>query len=132
MTDCVFCKIVNKEVPCNKVHEDDNFMAFLDIRPVNPGHVLVIPKKHYRWIWNVENFGEYFEFAKKVERGMEKALGTDWIVVGVAGNEINHAHVHLIPRFKEDGHGGFVKIDKFKQISKEELAKIAEKISKNI
>ena len=132
MNNCIFCKIVNREIPCDKVYEDKNFLAFLDIKPLNPGHILVIPKKHYRWIWDVENFGDYFESAKKVERGIEKALTPERVVIGVAGEEIQHAHVHLVPRFKDDGHGGFVRPENFKEIPKEEMKKIAEKISKNI
>ena len=132
MNECIFCKIVNKEIPCNKVYEDKDFLAFLDIKPVNPGHTLIIPKKHHRWIWDVKNFGAYFEFVKKVEIAIQKVMITEWVVLGVAGNEIPHAHVHLVPRFKDDGHGGFIRPENVKEISKEEMKKIATKISKEI
>ncbi len=132
MNDCIFCKIVNKEIPCNNVYEDKNFLAFLDIKPLNPGHTLIIPKKHYRWVWDVDDFGKYLEFTKKVEKGISKAMTTEWVVMGVAGNEVPHAHVHLIPRFKDDGHGGFMKPDNFKHIQKEEMNKIAQDIINNI
>ena len=132
MTDCVFCKIASKEIPCNKVYEDKDFLAFLDVRPMNPGHTLVITKKHYRWIWDVENFGDYFETVKKIERGLEKALSPLRVLVLVFGDEVEHAHVHLVPRFKDDGHKGSITLGNTKEIPKEEMNKIAEKISKNL
>ena len=61
MENCIFCKIVSGEIPSYKVYEDNEFMAFLDVRPLNLGHTLVIPKKHYRWVWDVPNIGEYYE-----------------------------------------------------------------------
>jgi len=128
MEDCIFCKIARKEISDSIVHEDENFMAFLDIHPVNPGHTLVIPKKHARWIWDVENFGEYLELTKKIANTLKKAMNTEWIVMGVAGNDIQHAHIHLVPRFKDDGHGGFIKPENIKDIPKEEMKTIQEKI----
>ncbi|MEI7463544.1 MAG: HIT domain-containing protein, partial [Candidatus Taylorbacteria bacterium] len=64
MPSCIFCKIINKEIPANIIYEDADFLAFLDIRPLSPGHMLVIPKKHYRWVWDVPNVGEYFEVVR--------------------------------------------------------------------
>ena len=132
MENCVFCKIANKEIPCNKIYEDKEFLAFLDVRPLNKGHTLIISKKHFRWIWDVNNFGKYFEVVKKVEKGIKKAMKTEWVVLGAAGNEVPHAHVHLVPRFENDGHGGFIRPENVKNISKEELKKIADEIGKNI
>ena len=132
MKDCIFCKIVNKEIPCNKIYEDEDFLAFLDIRPLNQGHSLVIPKKHYRWVWDLENFGNYFEWIKKIERGMEKSLKPKRVLVLVFGDEVPHAHVHLVPRFENDGHKGTIDLNNIKEVSKEEMNKIAEKINKNI
>ena len=82
MVDCIFCKIIKNEIPCDKISENSNFIAFLDVNPVNPGHVLVIPKKHYRWIYDIENFGKYFEFIKKIAKALQKALKTERIVLG--------------------------------------------------
>ncbi len=132
MNDCIFCKIVNKEIPCYKIYEDKDFLAFLDIKPLNPGHTLIIPKKHCRWVWDVDKFGNYFEFTKKVEIAIEKTLKPERVVIGVAGEEVHHAHVHLVPRFKNDGHGGFIITNNFKEISKDEMNKISEEIRKNI
>ena len=132
MNDCVFCEIAKGKIPCNKIYEDKEFLAFLDIRPLNKGHTLVIPKKHYRWTWDVKNFGDYFEFVKKVEKGIEKALNPLRVLVLVFGDEVQHAHVHLVPRFENDGHSATITLGKFKNISKAEMNEIAEEINKNI
>ncbi len=132
MMDCIFCKIADKEIPCNKIYEDKEFLAFLDIRPLNKGHTLIISKKHFRWIWDVNNFGKYFETIKKIEKGIEKSLKPLRVLVLVFGDEVQHAHVHLVPRFENDGHSATITLGKFKDISKEKMNKIAEEISKNI
>ena len=128
MDDCVFCKIARGEIPAYKVCEDDEFLAFLDINPLNPGHVMVIPKKHYRWVWDIPNIGENFEFCRKVVRAQQKAMKTDWVVCDIAGMGVAHAHTHLVPRFPNDGHGEFVDTKGIKKITKEEMEKIARKI----
>jgi len=97
--DCIFCQIVEGKIPSYKVWEDENFLAFLDIHPVFPGHTLVIPKKHFRWIWEVENYGEYFEKVREVAVLLKEKLNAEWIQVNVMGNDVSHAHVHLIPRY---------------------------------
>ena len=78
--DCIFCKIVSGKIPCYKVYEDENFLAFLDIRPLNLGHTLVIPKKHFRWVWDVPNIGEYFEVVCKIAVAEQKAFDTEMIL----------------------------------------------------
>lgn len=97
MKDCIFCKIANKEIPAHIVYEDDKYMAFLDINPHTPGHVQVIPKKHYRWVWDVPELGEYFEIARKIARAQMKAFGTDWILSKTVGDEVPHAHIWVFP-----------------------------------
>jgi histidine triad (HIT) family protein len=129
--DCIFCKIAKGEIPSYKLYEDEDYMAFLDINPRNQGHSLVIPKKHYRWVWDVADAGRYFEVVRKVAKSLQKAIGTEWIVSVVIGDEIAHAHVQLIPRFKGDGHGSLLDLNKIKKIPKEEMEKIAEKIRKS-
>jgi len=74
MRDCIFCQIVAAKIPCHKVYEDKDFLGFLDIKPLNPGNSLLIPKKHYRWVYDVSNFGEYWEVARKI------ALATQEVV----------------------------------------------------
>lgn len=128
MSECVFCKIINKDIPAHIVYEDDNFLAFLDISPLNPGHTLVIPKKHYRWVWDVENIGAYYKVVSNIANAQRKAFNTEHIVSLVFGEEVPHAHVWLVPRLEGDGHGGAINLTKRKQFSEEELKKHAEKI----
>ncbi|MDQ5948972.1 MAG: histidine triad family protein [Patescibacteria group bacterium] len=97
MKNCIFCKIINGEIPSHKVYEDDNFFAFLDINPQSPGHVQVIPKEHFRWVWDVPNAGAYFEVVKKIALAQQKAFDTDWILSKIVGDEIEHAHIWVYP-----------------------------------
>ena len=132
MPDCIFCKIADHEVPANIVYEDDGFTAFLDIRPLNPGHILVVPKKHYRWVWDVPNTGEYFEVVSKIARVLQKVMKTEWVASDVAGMGVHHAHVHLVPRFPGDGHGEFVNAAEAKEIPTAKMKAIAESIRKGM
>lgn len=97
MENCIFCKIINNELPSNKIYEDDNFLAFLDINPQSPGHANVIPKNHHRWVWDVPNIGEYFEVVQKIAIAQKKAFDTDWIIAKIFGDEVEHAHVQIYP-----------------------------------
>ena len=103
METCIFCKIVKKEIPAHVVYEDDNFLAFLDINPTSPGHVQVIPKQHYRWVWDVPNVGEYFEVVRKIAKAQMKAFNTDWILEKIVGEDIFHAHIWVYPNNKVKG-----------------------------
>ena len=96
-SDCIFCKIVAGEIPSEKVYEDDAFVAFLDIHPQSPGHVQVIPKEHYRWVWDVPNIGTYFEVVQKVAKAQQKAFDTEWILSKIVGDEVEHAHIWVFP-----------------------------------
>jgi histidine triad (HIT) family protein len=95
--DCVFCKIVAGEIPAAKIYEDDDFIAFLDRHPRSPGHAQVIPKRHYRWVWDVPNAGSYFEIVKKIALAQRQAFGTDWVLCQIIGDEIPHAHIWVFP-----------------------------------
>ncbi len=103
MENCIFCKIVRGEIPSYKVYEDDKFLAFLDINPKSPGHVQVIPKEHFRWVWDVPNTGEYFEVARKVALAQKKAFDTDFILSKTVGDEVEHAHIWVYPNDKVIG-----------------------------
>jgi histidine triad (HIT) family protein len=103
MTDCIFCKIVAKEIPAEIVYEDDNFLAFLDINPRSPGHCQVIPKQHFRWVWNVPNVGEYFEVAKKIALAQQKSFNQEAIWSRIMGDEITHAHIWIFPHAETIG-----------------------------
>lgn len=103
MENCIFCKIVRGEIPSYKVYEDDHFLAFIDIHPQSPGHTQIIPKQHYRWVWDVPNVGAYFEVARKVARAQQKVFNTDWILSKIVGDEVEHAHIWVFPNSKVSG-----------------------------
>jgi len=97
MEDCIFCKIAKKEIPAHIVYEDSDFVAFLDVNPQSPGHVQVIPKKHYRWVWDIPNVGDYFEVVRKVAKAQQKAFDTEWILSKIVGEDVYHAHIWIYP-----------------------------------
>jgi histidine triad (HIT) family protein len=100
--DCIFCKIVNNEIPSTKVYQDENFLAFMDINPIAPGHVLVIPRTHYRWVWDVPNIGEYFEIVRKIALAQKKAFNADTVRSQIYGEEVPHAHIWVWPEVPGD------------------------------
>ena len=95
----IFTKIVNGELPCHKVAEDDKFLAFLDITPLREGHVLVIPKQEIDYIFDLDDqiLSELMVFSKGVSKKLRAAIPCSRIGVSVVGLEVPHAHVHLIP-----------------------------------
>ena len=95
----IFSKIVSKEIPCFKVYEDDNFLAFLDINPLKKGHTLVIPKEETDYIFDIKSqeYEDLWSFAKVVAKGMKKVIDCERISIVVMGLEVPHAHIHLIP-----------------------------------
>ena len=108
--NCIFCKIVSKEIPANIVYEDENFLAFLDINPSSPGHTLVIPKNHYRWVWDVpadnstpQNLGNYFNVVGKIAKAQQNAFNQEMIISKVAGEDVHHAHIWIFPSDQTKG-----------------------------
>ncbi|MEX0917255.1 MAG: HIT domain-containing protein [Candidatus Paceibacterota bacterium] len=104
MSDCIFCKIVAGEIPSERVYENENFLSFMDINPQSPGHVQVIPKKHFRYVWDVPalgeespNIGEYFDVVRKIARAIQGTFGTEYVFSKMMGDEVHHAHVWLFP-----------------------------------
>ena len=95
----IFSKIINREIPGHIVVEDKNFIAFLDIFPIQKGHTLVVPKKEVDYIFDLDDdtLKDLHLFAKKVAKGLEKAVKCSRIGTVVMGLEIPHAHIHLIP-----------------------------------
>lgn len=110
MDDCLFCKIINGHIPSSKVYEDEHVYAFLDISPVNIGHTLVIPKKHVKNLYEMddETTQQVFTAVKNLAEPIKRAVHADGINLemnndAVAGQVIFHAHVHIVPRFETDG-----------------------------
>jgi len=95
----IFTKIVNGEIPCYKIAEDDSYLAFLDINPLAKGHTLVIPKKEVDYIFDLDDqlLSGMIIFAKKVALAIEKTVPCKRIGIAVLGLEVPHAHIHLIP-----------------------------------
>lgn len=127
----IFSKIVNGEIPCYKIAEDDRFLAFLDINPLEKGHTLVIPKKEIDYIFDLEDnlYKDLFAFAKKVGTAIGKTIPCKRVGVTVIGLEVPHAHIHLVPI------NGVYDIDfkkPKKELTKEEFVKIAEQIAENL
>lgn len=99
----IFSRIVNGEIPCYKIAENDDFFAFLDINPLSKGHTLVIPKKETDYLFDLDDndISAISLFAKQIAVAMKKAIDCKRIGVAVIGLEVPHAHIHLIPIQKE-------------------------------
>ena len=132
MDDCIFCKIINGEIPCSKVYENEKILAFLDIAPVNKGHTLVIPKKHYETLLDMPDnlLADLMKAAKKIAKAVIKAARTDGFNImqsnkQTAGQAVPHFHLHIIPRQKDDG----LKFWPQQKYEEGEIEKIAKDIS---
>ncbi len=117
--DCIFCKIINKEIPNYTVYEDENTLAFLDIHPHAKGHTVVVPKKHAEKVSDLEDdqIAGLFQAVKKTMARIESALSPDGYNVGwndrpAAGQVVPHLHVHIMPRWQGDGGGSMHSIVK--------------------
>lgn len=126
----IFSKIVNGEIPCYKIAEDDNFLAFLDVNPNAEGHTLCIPKKEIDKIFDIEEelYIGLMQFSKKVAIALEKTVPCKRIGMTVIGLEVPHAHVHLIPLNEMDD----IRFQKKVTFSKEEFLALALKIQGNL
>lgn len=106
MKDCIFCKIINGDIPCMKVYEDDVCLAYLDINPDSDGHTLIIPKKHYKDIYDIPNdtLAHIYEVAKKIMKLLEEKLGCDGFTLlqnNGSIQEVKHYHLHIKPHYKD-------------------------------
>lgn len=99
MNDSIFTKIVNGEIPCHKVYEDDRTLAFLDIHPVSEGHTLVISKNQVEFVWDLEDedYLALMATVKKVGLRLRNILSTPFVGEMVVGTDVPHAHVHVVP-----------------------------------
>jgi histidine triad (HIT) family protein len=109
---CLFCRIAKGEIPSEKVLENERAFAFLDVKPLTKGHVLVIPKTHVERFGGMlpEDAAAVLDLAQRVVRRQERGLGAQGVTVAVndgraAGQEVMHVHLHLVPRAETDGHG---------------------------
>ena len=136
MADCVFCKIVAKQIPATVVHEDEHTLAFMDIGQVNPGHVLVAVKKHAENIFALDDgqAAAVFRAAAKVARAIRGAFEPQGLSVyqangAAAGQTVMHLHIHLVPRHDGDGMALTWPV---KNPPRERLVEYAQKIRANL
>lgn len=125
----IFSRIIQGEIPCYKIAENDEFFAFLDINPLSKGHTLVVPKHETDYIFNIEDdeLGRMMVFAKHVAAAIEKAIPCKRIAVAVIGLEVPHAHIHLVP-INQEGDLDFRK--EHLQLAQEEFVEIRDSITK--
>lgn len=100
-TSCVFCKIVSGAAPAHIVYEDAFTIAFLDKYPRTRGHLQLVPKQHYRWIYELPDLGEFFTTAQRIIRGIIPVLGADHVTLSSFGHEVQHAHLWIVPQYAE-------------------------------
>jgi histidine triad (HIT) family protein len=131
---CIFCRIAQKQVPANLVYEDEKALAFLDIRPLNEGHTLVIPKAHYETIFDIpqELITYLHGITKQVAIAVKKATKADGISIiqqngKAASQEVFHLHIHVIPRYEDQKLPRFSDV---KEADREKLSQTATKIRK--
>ncbi|MEX0918362.1 MAG: HIT family protein [Candidatus Paceibacterota bacterium] len=134
-TDCLFCQIIDGMVPAKIVYQDEKVIAFLDINPNNPGHTLVIPRRHHQDFFTLSKneLADLFAGVQTVAGVIKKALAAEGINLGMnngpaAGQVIFHAHIHIIPRFKDDGLIHWQP----KKISEKEMTVIQDKIRRAV
>ena len=124
----IFTRIINGEIPCYKVAEDENFIAFLDINPLVEGHTLVVPKIEEDYIFDLddETLAKMMAFAKKVAVQIKTVTECKRVAIAVLGMEVPHAHMHLIPMNTE----GDVDFKKARpEVTKEQFAALVEKLA---
>lgn len=124
----IFTKIIQGEIPCYKLAENQDFLAFLDIQPLAKGHALVIPKKEVDYIFDLDEatYADLMKFSKRVAHAIESVIDCQRIGIAVLGLEVPHAHVHLVP-INSVGDLNFKK--ERAKISSEEMQEIAQKIA---
>ena len=110
MSDCIFCKIIKGEIPCTKIYEDQHTLVFLDIAPVNKGHVLIVPKKHCEDMLDADPamLGKLMQVSQRIGNALLKGISAQGFNLQVnnkraAGQAVFHLHIHLVPRFADDG-----------------------------
>jgi histidine triad (HIT) family protein len=129
MSGSIFSKIISGEIPCHKIYEDEDTFAFLDIHPVQPGHVLVVPKQEVQFVWDLEDpiYLALMTTTKKLADRLREVMGQKYVGMKIEGVDVPHAHVHLIP---------FSKIEEFRnrpdvnaEPDHDSLSKVAQKVS---
>jgi len=128
--NCVFCKIIKGDEPSYKIWEDDECYAFLSIRPVNPGHTLVIPKRYIDSIWDIEDplFTNLFHRSKELLQPIRRAFNAPRVGVAIEGFYVPHAHIHLVPVY----HMSELDPNRGKRATPEDLIEVQKKIMREL
>jgi histidine triad (HIT) family protein len=124
--NCIFCKIANKEIPAKIVYEDVDFLGILDIAPLSRGMVQVIPKKHFRWTWDVPNFGDYWEAARKVAKMQMEHLNAKMVEFLTHGMDVKHAHIWVVPIYDNEA---FIKSENRLKPTQDEMTEVFNKLN---
>jgi histidine triad (HIT) family protein len=140
VTSCIFCDILSGKAPANFVARDELCAAFMDIHPINPGHVLVVPLRHAELLSGLEkdNVGNMFTMAQRIDGALRasgiRCEGVNLFLADgrIAGQEVKHVHLHVIPRFQGDGHHLRFSPAYFKRPPADELERDAERIRKQL
>ncbi len=127
----IFTRIINGEIPCFRVAEDDRYIAFLDVRPLKAGHTLVVPKKEVDYLFDLDEdmLAGMMLFAQKVAMAMKEVIECNRIGVAVLGLEVPHAHIHLIPLTRE---GDMLFTNPRVSLSQEENERLAREIGARV
>ena len=136
MSECIFCSIARGKSQSTKIYENRNMLVFMDTKPITPGHLLIIPKKHAELLTELEDelVGELFRVAKKMATALKKSKlncrGVNYILADgtEAGQEIFHVHLHVIPRYRSDGFWLHMPPKYENETSREDLEQVAAKI----
>ena len=135
---CVFCRIVRGEIPSRKVFEDDSTLAMLDVSPLAPGHILVVPKIHFERVEDLspEISNALFSTVQRLTGPVRRSVNAHALTIGIndgreAGQVVPHVHIHISPRDRNDGGGKIHSImSRRPRLSEDDMARIAEKILK--
>lgn len=130
MSSSIFTKIVNGEIPCYKIAEDENYLAFLDVNPNSIGHTLCIPKQEINKIFDMDEdlYLGLMKFARKIAKALEKSVDCKRIGVAVVGLEVPHVHIHLIPLHDMDD----MRFQRKVSLTKEEFESLSIQITNNL
>jgi len=125
--DCIFCKIIKNEIPSYKVWENNNFLAFLDLNPINSGHILLIPKKHFNEVFDLYDdlYNEAFQIVKKISKPLRDITKAKKIGIAIEGLGVSHAHIHIVPIYNINE----LNPERAKKATEKELKEMQNKLS---
>ena len=138
--DCIFCKLLSGELEVSVIYQDELCVAFMDVQPINPGHALVVPRRHATYLADLgeEEGAQVFRVAQRVAAALRKCRvkceGVNFFLADgeAAGQEVFHVHLHVFPRYSGDGFGLKLPADYHERPPREELNEIAQRIRLNL